>query len=171
MNSLKLKSALSRHLEGAELKNDDELADAIAKDDKQYKMNEQQEIFSAIRAQKPFKEVIVEPKDDEEDQKQTSDIANYTPISSDPTKRTSLTEYFKYAVKPVVGTMKVLDPKSGRMQSTEYIRGYARKGECLQRPLITDRHAKRLNAQTPNSEFYFFTKEELELEFIAIENF
>lgn len=171
-----MKSALNKYLPDAEKKTDEEISEALQKDPKGYTMQEQQEIFQNIRQIKPYVEPVIEnsDNDDEEEERNVDENLskqNYVPVSQDPTKRTSLRKFYKYRVEPVVKDVRILDAKSGKYQRTSVLDGYKRKGDCLQETYITQRHADRLNAQTPNSDHYFFDEEELKLPMISAEKF
>lgn len=168
MNHFKLKSALNSFLQNADKQTDEELAAAIKADPKGFSVAEQQEIFENVRQVKPFKEEgdIEEHASDKAandkapEQNVMDGISNKIPPLSD------LIMHYKYRVEPVTGTIVGLDKKR-----QEILKGYRKIGAELQQTSITERHAERLNAQTPNSGFYFFTKEELLLEFIDAEKF
>lgn len=66
-------------------------------------------------------------------------------------------EFYQYKVIPETGTIIGMDRKK-----MDILKGYKRTGEALKTSTITQRHADMLNAQTPNSGFYWFKKGEEE---------
>lgn len=66
-------------------------------------------------------------------------------------KDSELRKYLKCKVKPVMKKMTI--PGLG---TQDVLTGYQKTGEVLQTTEITERHAKTLNAQTPNNYIYYF---------------